>query len=325
MRYAETWSEARVRSVTGITPSIRLLDIEPAGEAPTSFPLGGHLNVAVLIDGKPDTRSYSLIDAPGCYRIAVKLQPEGRGGSSYMWSLAPGARLTVSNPCSNFELEYGRPDYLLVAGGIGITPIYAMALALARRSARVRLAYAVRSRAELAFADALGAALGDRLTTFVSAEGQRLDLAAALTGVAADGLALVCGPLPMLDSAKRIWKSLGRPATDLRYETFGSSGAHAPEPFRIRVPELAHEIVVPETKSMLDALAEAGIEVISDCRRGECGVCAVNILAVDGTVDHRDVFFSDQQKQQNRKICVCVSRAIGTITIDPLFRPEQRP
>lgn len=323
MRYAETWSEARVRSVTGITPSIRLFEIEPAGATPTSFPLGGHINVAVLIDGKPDTRSYSLIGAPGCYRIAVKLLPEGRGGSSYMWSLAPGARLSVSNPSTNFEVEYGRPDYLLVAGGIGITPIYAMALALLRHGARVRLAYAVRSRAELAFADELRAALGDRLTPFVSAEGQRLDLAVALAGVAADGLALVCGPLPMLDAAKRIWKGLGRPPSDLRFETFGSSGAHAPEPFRIRVPQLAHEIVVPENKSMLDALAEAGVAVISDCRRGECGVCAVNVLAVDGVVDHRDVFFSDHQKQQNRKICVCVSRATGTITIDPLFRPDQ--
>ena len=89
--------------------------------------------------------------------------------------------------------------------------------------------------------------------------------------------------------------------TDLRFETFGSSGTHAPEAFRVRIAQLDREIVVPENQSMLDALESAGIGVISDCRRGECGVCAINIVGVDGTVDHRDVFFSDHQKQAKQK------------------------
>jgi ferredoxin len=80
--------------------------------------------------------------------------------------------------------------------------------------------------------------------------------------------------------------------------------------------------MVPETQSILDALEAAGIGVISDCRRGECGVCTLDIVDVDGTVDHRDVFFSDHQKHENRKLCACVSRAIGTLTIDPLLRPD---
>ncbi len=73
---------------------------------------------------------------------------------------------------------------------------------------------------------------------------------------------------------------------------------------------------------MLDALGKAGIDIMSDCLRGECGLCAVDVLAVEGVIDHRDVFFSDAQKAENRKICACVSRAIGTITIDPLYRPD---
>jgi vanillate O-demethylase ferredoxin subunit len=82
------------------------------------------------------------------------------------------------------------------------------------------------------------------------------------------------------------------------------------------------ELVVPQNSSMLDALNAAGFEVISDCQRGECGVCAVDVVAVEGEIDHRDVFFSDQQKHDNRKICPCVSRAIGVVTIDTLYRPE---
>jgi vanillate O-demethylase ferredoxin subunit len=320
VRTAETWSEAHLRAIRDLTPTIREFEIVPADRVVAGYPLGGHVDVAVMAGGKTDTRSYSLTGGDGCYRIAVKRDAEGRGGSAYMWSLKPGARLRISNARTNFPLDYGRPEYLLIAGGIGITPLYGTALALAKLGARVRLLYCVRSGSELAFGDELRAALGDRFQPFVSP--QRLDLAAVLKGIAPGGLAMVCGPLRMLDEAKRVWKSLGRPAADLRFETFGSSGAHAPEPFRVKLPQLGREIVVAEHQSMLDALENAGIGVISDCRRGECGVCAINIVGVDGTVDHRDVFFSEQQKTQNAKICACVSRAVGTISIDPLYRPD---
>jgi vanillate O-demethylase ferredoxin subunit len=320
VRTAETWSEAQLRAIRDLTPTIREFEIVPGDRVVAGYPLGGHINVGVVCGGKADTRSYSLTGGDGCYRIAVKREPEGRGGSAYMWSLKPGARLRVSNAKTNFPVDYGRPDYLLIAGGIGITPLYGTALALAKAGARVRFLYCARNADELAFSDELRASLGDRFRPFVSP--QRLDLAAALKEVAPGGLVMVCGPLRMLDEAKRIWKSLGRPSTDLRFETFGSSGAHAPEPFRVKLPQLGREIVVGEGQSMLDALERAGIGVISDCRRGECGVCAINIVGVDGTVDHRDVFFSEQQKTQNAKICACVSRAVGAISIDPLYRPD---
>ena len=321
MRQAETWSEAQVRAVADIAPNVRMFEIAPSTPA-TSVPFGGHINVGVLANGRHDTRSYSLLGAQdGWYRIAVKRDREGRGGSEYMWSLKPGARLIISNPRTNFPLDFGRPDYLLLAGGIGITPLYGMALALAR-GANVRLAYAARNADDLAFLGELRSALGERLTTHVSSRGQRPNLAALLESVAPGGLAMICGPLRMLDEAKRVWKALDRPVADLRFETFGSSGAHAPEPFTVRVPQLNREILVPENRSMLEALAEAGVEVMSDCKRGECGVCAINVLSVEGTVDHRDVFFSEHQKSQNKKICACVSRAIGTVTIDPLVRPD---
>ncbi len=320
MRYAETWSDAQLRAVRDLTPTIREFEIVPLDVAVTGYPLGGHINVGVMAGGKADTRSYSLTGADGCYRIAVKREPDGRGGSAYMWSLKPGARLRVSNTKTNFPLDYGRPDYLLIAGGIGITPLYGTALTLARLGTPLRLHYCARSADELAFADELRAALGERFMPHIPP--QRLDMAAALSAVAPGGLVMVCGPLRMLDEARRIWKRLGRAAADLRFETFGSSGAHAPEAFRVRLPQLDREIVVHENQSMLDALESAGIPVISDCRRGECGVCVLDIIGVEGSVDHRDVFFSEHQKQGNAKICACVSRAVGTIAIDPLYRPD---
>ena len=328
MRVAETWTTAPVRSIRDLTPTIRLFELVPAQGSPAQIPLGGHLNVTVMVGERADTRSYSLIGPPlpDAYRIAVKRNPESRGGSAYMWSLTEGAQLTVSSPRSHFDVEFGRPDYLVIAGGIGITPLVGMVHALAheagRSGASLRMAYCARSRDELAFADNLRALLGERLQTFSSSEEQRLNLRTALSALAPGGIAAVCGPLPLLDDARRIWRELGRPHADLRFETFGSSGTLAAEQFRLRIADSGREIVVPESQSILDALEDAGIGVISDCRRGECGVCALNIVDVDGVVDHRDVFFSDHQKQENRKLCACVSRAIGTITIDPLVRPD---
>ena len=155
-----------------------------------------------------------------------------------------------------------------------------------------------------------------------SDEGARLDLEATFRALPDDAIAIMCGPMRMLEAARRAWNDAGRAPADLRYETFGSSGLKPTAEFRVRLKGTDTELVVPQNSSMLDALNAAGFEVISDCQRGECGVCAVDVVAVEGEIDHRDVFFSDQQKHDNRKICPCVSRAVGVVTVDTLYRPE---
>ncbi|TGD98262.1 PDR/VanB family oxidoreductase [Methylobacterium nonmethylotrophicum] len=316
------WLPARLRDARALTPDIRLLEIEPTGRV-APVPPGSHLGVAVMIGERPDTRSYSLLDsgADGVYRIAVKRLPDSRGGSAYMHGLAPGARLSISGPRNHFGLTLNRPDYLLVAGGIGITPLHAMALALNATGARFRLLYAARRRQDLALADDLRARLGDRLRTFLDEDGERIDLEAAIADLGPGGEAYVCGPYGMMEAARRAWAAAGRPAQGLRFETFGTGGRHATEPFTVRIPRLSKEIVVPRNQTMLEALEAAGVGMIHDCRRGECGLCTVKILGVDGTVDHRDVFFSESQKATNAHLCTCVSRVVGGgITIDTADR-----
>lgn len=316
------WRPARLRGTRALTPDIRLLEIEPAGGMVPAAP-GSHLGVAVMIGERPDTRSYSLLDsgADGVYRIAVKRLPDSRGGSAYMHGLAPGARLAISGPRNHFALTHGRPGYLLVAGGIGITPLHAMALALHRAGAPFRLLYAARTRQDLALADDLRARIGDRLETVVDAEGGRIDLPAAIAALAPGGEAYLCGPLGMMEAARAAWTVSGRPAQSLRFETFGTGGRHAAEPFTVCIPRLSKEIVVARGQTMLEALEAAGVGMISDCRRGECGLCTVKILEADGTVDHRDVFFSDAQKATDAQLCTCVSRVVGGgITIDTADR-----
>lgn len=312
----------RLRAIRDLTPDIRLFEIEPDGGF-VPPPPGSHLDFRMRIHDRPDLRSYSVVGpcTDGIYRIAVKRLPHSRGGSAWMWSLAPGARLAFTGPHDTFPLGANRPEYLLVAGGIGITPIYTMATALAGAGARLRLVYAARRACDLAFADDLREILGDRLITVTSETGGRVDLAAEIAALAGDGELYVCGPIGMLEAAKHAWQASGRPPEKLRFETFGSSGRYATVPFTVRIPRLGLEIAVPENRTMLDSLEAAGVAMISDCRKGECGLCALPILAVDGVVDHRDVFFSDVEKAADAKLCTCVSRvAGGSITIDTADR-----
>ncbi len=316
------WRKATLEATHDVTPDIRVFEIAMAGDFVPPTP-GSHLNVAVQVDGRPDTRSYSLIDAgrDGLYRVAVKLLPHSRGGSRYMWSLLPGARLRVSTPGNHFELRRGRPEYLLVAGGIGITPIRSMALALAEAGANLRLLYAARSRRDLAFADELAALLGPRLEAFVDDEDRRIDIPGEIARLHEAGELYMCGPIGLMEAVKRAWQDAGRPVDHLRFETFGNSGRHPTQPFTVKIPRLGLEIEVPANRTMLDAIEDAGVAMIHDCKRGECGLCALRILDAEGIVDHRDVFFSEEEKAANARLCTCVSRvAGGSITVDTADR-----
>jgi vanillate O-demethylase ferredoxin subunit len=240
-----------------------------------------------------------------------------------MWGLQAGARLLISTPENHFGLAHGRPEYLLVAGGIGITPIFTMAAALAREQASFRVLYGFRRRGDAALAEDLQAQLGGRLALYCDADGARLDLGAEIARLHPAGELYVCGPIGLLEAAKRVWRESGRPVDQLRFETFGASGRFASEPFRVRIPRLGLELEVPQNRTLLETLEAAGVEMIYDCRRGECGLCALAVLDVEGEIDHRDVFFNDEQKASNRKLCTCVSRAVGgALTLDT---PDRAP
>lgn len=322
MRQDNHWFDAIVTSARDVTQHVREIEITPEGGAP-HFVVGSHINVSITVDGREDTRSYSLIGEPdgGRYRIAVKAHADSRGGSLYMRSLQKGTRLTVSAPVSGFELDLGASEYLLVAGGIGVTPLIGMASTLKRLGKPFRFLYAGRSRCDMAYLDDLSALLGERLHAFPKDQTKTLNLASEIASLAADGEVYLCGPARLLDDARRIWAETGRPLTKLRYETFGSGGHLATKAFTVEVPRLGLTVEVPENVSMLDALENAGVAVLYDCKRGECGLCALDVLGADSAIDHRDVFFSERQRAENNKICACVSRAAGgKIIIDTAYR-----
>jgi ferredoxin-NADP reductase len=325
MQHDDSWTLATLRATRDLTPGIREFTLVP-DEGARAHPTGAHLRIRLDVAGRQTLRHYSLVGAAprdGGYRIAVQREDAGRGGSRAMWALPVGARLTISRPASHFELAAGAPEVLLLAGGIGITPMLGMAEALLRRGARFCLLYAGRSRAAMAYLPELAALLGDALVVQAEDEAGRPDLDAVFADLAPGAEAYVCGPIGLLTAARRAWAAAGRPPASLVFETFGSSGHAAPRDFTVRIPRLGREVRVPADVSMLDALEAAGIGLLSDCRRGECGLCALDVLAVEGSVDHRDVFFSDRQHAENRRICACVSRMEGgAITIDPPWRGD---
>ncbi|MDQ0586786.1 PDR/VanB family oxidoreductase [Variovorax paradoxus] len=321
------WMQAQVVALRDVTPTVREFELRPEPGFAAAHEPGSHLQVQVMTaQGRLQTRSYSLVgEGDGqCWRIAVKRLDDGRGGSLAMWRLAVGDRLQVSAPQNHFALDLSAPGYLLVAGGIGITPLVLMAERLGAHARRngvpVRMLYGARHAGELAYLDRLREALGAEVVPHEGAA--PIDFAAAIAALPPGGQLYTCGPVPMLEAVKRAWQAAGRAPADLRFETFGSSGRLATQAFTVRIPRHDLSITVPVDCTLLEALDAAGVQTLSDCKRGECGLCVMDVLAVDGEIDHRDVFLSEHEKQAATRICACVSRAVGTLTLDSAYRPD---
>ncbi|KQT64385.1 MULTISPECIES: PDR/VanB family oxidoreductase [unclassified Aureimonas] len=323
MRMNMEWRHAVVRTAEEVAVGVRLVEFDVEGPL-APFDPGSHTHIAVTIDGARAIRTYTCVPAPANrIAIAVKLHPNSRGGSRFVWSLKPGSTVELTVPENRFELSWRADRYLLIAGGIGVTPIYGMAQRLAAAGQDLRMIYGGVSRAVMPFVDELGGLLGERIELFPADEGRSFDLAAEIAALPKDGEAYVCGPLGLLEAVKTLWRVSGRPVSRLRYEVFGDNGRYAETSFEVSVLNRGVTITVPPDQSLLNALIGAGVEMIYDCQRGECGLCAVRIVETDSDVDHRDVFFDEDEKNENHRMCACVSRLTGgSAVIDIGYRTE---
>lgn len=299
---------------------------------------GSHIDIRLPHDSGSLQRSYSLVDSnkdDEFLTISVLRSPTSRGGSATVHRLQVGDQLEGTQPLQDFPLSVGAVRYLLLAGGIGITAVHDMARVLNARGADYHLVYVGRSRSIMAYLDDIVETHGDRVSVHVDDEGSSLDVDAFLDSVCAEPTArstelYLCGPIRLMDHVRRGWEQRGLPGPNLRFETFGNSGSWAPQDFVVRIPRISKEVVVDANETMLEAFERSGLEVMSDCRRGECGLCQVSILQIDGQVDHRDVFFSAKEKAVGHAVCACVSRAVSAGTpplteTDSPAQPEQTP
>jgi ferredoxin-NADP reductase len=250
-------------------------------------------------------RQYSLCGSPADrdrYRVAVRHDRLSRGGSEYVHLfLRPGRTLDVSVPRNNFRLRPA-PEYLFVAGGIGITPVVPMLTAAVEAGASASLVYIGRSMATMPFADELRSAHGDRVRIHATDSGDRPDFAGLAAALSPRTLVYCCGPTPMLDAAEAAF-----PAHRLHVERFRPAVRQfaANRPFEVHCRRADRVVEVGAEESMLDALNHAGFRIPSGCREGVCGSC--EIAVADGIPEHRD----DIGAPPGRMYC-CVSRALSS-------------
>lgn len=285
----------------------------PDGRELPPFKAGAHIDLH-LPGGM--IRNYSLVnseDERHRYVVAVSLDRASRGGSRYLFEHPmTGQRLMVGGPRNNFPLAEDAPSVVLIAGGIGVTPLRCMIHRLEKLGKPWQLHYGARDRASAAFRaelDALEAAKSGRVHFNFDAEaGHMLDVAAVVAAAPADAHLYCCGPAPMLAAYKAA--AAGRNPDTVHLEYFSAPAVEnaAPnESFTVVLRSSGQSFEVGPDKSILDVLLDAGVNAPFSCGAGECGSCVVEV--VEGTVEHRDCVLSDNERAGGKLMMICVSRA----------------
>ena len=306
---ARTVRVAAIDTVAGGIKTLRLED--PDGLPLPAWTPGAHVDLVVA----EYSRKYSLCGNPSDphYTIAVLRENKGRGGSRFIHDhLSVGQLLRLRGPKNYFRLEDGAARHILIAGGIGITPIIAMADRLKQLGRDYVVHYCGRSRADMAFAERLQRDHGSRAVLHVSDEANRADLATIIAECGASGARIhACGPARMLEALAGFCVDL--PEGMLRTEVFSTDGSGATQPgdaaFDIELEDSDLTLTVAAGQTLLDAVRAAGIDVPSDCEEGLCGSCEVRVL--EGDVDHRDRVLSAVERSEGGRMMACCSRAAG--------------
>lgn len=302
-----------VESVTRVAEGVvKLRLVASEGASLPGWTPGSHIDVEC--GGPSLTRQYSLCGDPAdaALEIAVLQEPTGRGGSQWIHAnVRAGESLKIRGPRNHFRLDEAALRIIFIAGGIGITPVSAMARRAKILGIDYELHYSGRSRRTMAFVQELLALHHERLHLYVNDEGSRNDLATLLAEPRADTQIYACGPVAMLkalETSCAAWR-----ADALRTEHFVSTtealDASREHAFEVELKDSGVSIMVAADQTLLAALRSANIDVQSDCEEGLCGSCEVRVLA--GEVDHRDVVLTRAERETHSKMMACCSRARG--------------
>lgn len=308
---------ARVETVAERIKRIRFVPVD--GQPLPTFSAGAHTVVTMRDGNKTIKNPYSLMgklgDTTG-YEISVLKTTNSHGGSLFVHDkLYEGAFVTISQPSNLFALDLRARKHLLIAGGIGITPIMAMADQLSSINAPFELHYSTRTPSSGAYVDDLKQKYGRKMHHYQTVSTQRIDLANLLRQQPLGTHLYVCGPDVMIEDVLRLATEAGWPSQHLHAEHF--TAPRGGLPFDVELAKTGKTIRVQEDESILQALEAAGLEPAYLCRGGACGQCETGVVACDGGILHYDHYLTDEEKQDGRKIMICVSRIKGQrITLD---------
>lgn len=297
-----------------------VLELVPVGgRVLPAFEAGAHVDIHIA----PGlVRQYSLCSDPAdnaSYRLGVLKDPASRGGSSAVHeALLEGAEVQISAPRNLFPLARDARRSILIGGGIGITPMIAMAYALQARGEDFELHYCGRSRSRSAFLDELeNAAFAERVSTHFDDEApeQRLALEALLGQAQAGVHVYTCGPSGFMDWVIGEARKHGYADDHIHREYFQLEVDAGGDSFEVVAAASGKSVTVAEGQTILEALGSIGISIEVSCEQGVCGTCMCGVL--EGEPDHRDVYFTDEEKEANDQILVCCSRSRSkTLVLD---------
>jgi tetrachlorobenzoquinone reductase len=309
--------ETVVRNTLRAAESVRLLELESADGTPLpGFFAGDHIDVT---PAPGLTRSYSLVGVPerepSTYQIAVALDPDSRGGSRAVHeSVHTGSRLVIGEPASGFRLTESAPHSVLIAGGIGITPILSMARRLTRLDASWEVHYAARSRHAAAFLPELSALAesgAGRLRVYLADEdGPRaLKIASLVADASGETHLYCCGPASMLADFEDA--AHGTDPDRVHLERFRAGRPPAVgKGFTVELARSGKALDIAPGETILDAVLDAGVHVDFSCMEGICGSCRTPVLA--GEPEHRDTVLSPQERTSGETMMICCSGTKGT-------------
>lgn len=277
-----------------------------------AFEAGAHLPVNIrLPDGTQAYRQYSILSDPADemhYKIAVLLEPGGRGGSRFMHeSVCESHLVEAGMPRNDFPLSRTGSHHILIAGGIGITPILSMLKSLRANESSLEVHYAARSVMDFAYRDEVELLSAGR-ASFYHPDGPdaaRLNLHQLLSKHDRGTHVYVCGPLRMIESVRGLADECGWNPDQIHFETFDIRSTPEDKAVTVRLSRSQKTVSVKASQTILEALSDAGIPVPHDCKRGECGMCVTEVIS--GQPDHRDLCLSSTERQH--AMCLCVSRA----------------
>lgn len=284
---------------------------EDAGQLP-AFAAGAHIDVTT---SSGLVRQYSLCNQPtdrSHYRIAVLREDAGRGGSKAMHdSLSEGDVLDISRPRNHFALEASDAPCVLLAGGIGITPILAMAYELEAAGREFALHYCTRSAARTAFREEVAKHFASKAHVYHDdgSDEKRFSLAQVIEQAPPEAHLYVCGPAGFIEAVLAQAKSAGWTEQRLHREFFSAAPVKTAGDgaFEVVLASTGNVVRVAPDQTVVGALAAAGIEVQTSCEQGVCGTCVTRIL--DGVPEHRDCYFTDEERAKNDQFTPCCSRA----------------
>jgi vanillate O-demethylase monooxygenase subunit len=308
----EGFRSAVVTEIVTVAEDVRSFRLH-AVDGPTLGPAdpGSHIDVRTY---RGPIRQYSLCDggAEGVYTIAVKLETPSRGGSAAMHALQPGAVVEICGPRNHFPLAANADRHLLVAGGIGITPLIAMFRHLRDRGADVELHYFARSIDHVAFHEEIAAAPDARLHLGHGPVGTGAALDDILAGPGGNDHVYVCGPAGLIDAVHARARAAGWPDGSVHDERFtpASTVMAGDGRFKAVLERSGRTIEVGHDQTILDAVLGAGVDVASSCEQGICGTCVTGVLG--GAIEHRDSYLTDDEKTSGDRMCICVSRGAGS-------------